>query len=80
MNAHFGLSTFKLDTHSVSLNAQAVLDLLEETTGAGNAITRAINPASPGGQDLTREERQKCLSKALSAMSVLMGLVNILQE
>ena len=42
MNALFGLSTFKLDTKDVSLSVQVVLDLLEETTGAGNAITRAI--------------------------------------
>jgi hypothetical protein len=80
MNAHFGLSTFQLNTKEVAIGAQAVLDLLEETTGAGNAITHAISPNSPGGRDLTREERQRCLTKALSAMSVLMGVVNALQE
>jgi len=80
MNAHFGLSTFKLDTKDLSLDTQAVLDLLEEVTGTGNAITKAISPVSPGGRDLTREENQLCLTKALSAMSVLMTIVNILQN
>jgi len=80
LNAHFGLTTFKLTSPDTALNTQAVLTLLGSATDVGGAIASAIDPKSPGGEHLTRDERQMCLNKSLVAMNVLMGIINILQH
>lgn len=80
LNAHFGLSTFNFGSKSIELNSQGVLDFLTEATGAGNVISKAIDPKSPGGKHLTKEERQMCLRSVLKTISVLMGIANRLQE
>lgn len=81
MNAHFGLSTFNFGIQSIKkLDSRAILSFLTEATSAGNEISKAIEPRSPGGEHLTRDERQRCLNKALRTITVLMGIVNFLQE
>jgi hypothetical protein len=82
MNAHFGLSVFKLTAQkkNANLDSNVVIELLSEATKAAHEITNAISPDSPGGKDLTRGEQQSCLKSALKTINVLMGIVNILQD
>lgn len=79
MNAHFGLSTFELSTDQKKLDVNAVLELMTKATDVGCCISKAIDPKSPGGTHLTRDERQACLNKAITAMGVVMGVINTLQ-
>lgn len=83
MAAHFGFCMFEVGTGDIgneTIDAQTVIKLLERATASANEITKALHPDGPGGTDITREENQMCLNKALRAMDVLMRIVNELQR